>query len=83
MTWITEKDVIVRTRPVVSFGHFDTIEEVDAKVEELWGPISRCEEEGSIPWLQVFHCQDGKHHPQGFDLVIVEIANYGVCEGAE
>lgn len=71
IVWASKVEV-----PVVivdRLGHFDTIEEVEAKADELWGPIERCEIEGSVPWFKVFFC--GK----GFDLCTV--MSMRTCEG--
>jgi hypothetical protein len=69
LKWVDEPKDGRAIEILVDLGHFDTLEKVDKKCEELWGPIERCEEEGSIPWYNVYNC------PQfgGFHLAIVSL----------
>jgi hypothetical protein len=80
--YVTESDVQVPFEVVEMFGHFQTLEEVNEKIDDLWGAIDRCEVEGSIPWYKVLRCQ-GSHHGYGFDLVTVTQRWDNCGQGAE
>jgi len=73
---LSESQAHVRTEVVNDLGHFNTLEEVDNKKEELWGAIERCEEEGSIPWHRVYICQY-----EGFHLCTITLYWNESCKG--